>query len=74
MRWLLDSQHYRAVQKHLAQGWNTWDVNSVTTHVLLPDGLAIHIGLHRLRKNSTLQKPPKMDRTRMPQKRFVSLG
>ncbi len=38
------SASYRQVQARLSQGWNTWDVNSVTTHVLLPEGLAIHIG------------------------------
>src|ERR1019366_6356127 len=27
-----------------AKGWNTWDVNSMTTHVLLPEALAIHVG------------------------------
>jgi hypothetical protein len=31
----------------LAQGWNTWDVHSVITQVLLPDGLAIHIGMQQ---------------------------
>jgi hypothetical protein len=45
------SANYAAVQRRLAQGWNTWDVNSVTTQVLLPEGLAIHIGL---KHNSTL--------------------
>ena len=39
------SVSYRRVQHRLAQGWNTWDVNSVTTQVLLPEGLAIHAGL-----------------------------
>ncbi len=39
------SANYRALQERLAQGWNTWDVHSVTTHVLLPEGLAIHVGL-----------------------------
>ena len=39
------SAEYRAVQQRLARGWNTWDTNSVTTHVLLPVGLAIHFGL-----------------------------
>jgi hypothetical protein len=29
----------------LARGWNTSNVHSVATHVLLPEGLAIHIGL-----------------------------
>jgi hypothetical protein len=46
-----ESANYRQVQRRLAQGWNTWDVNSVTTHVLLPEGLAIHIGL---KHNTTL--------------------
>jgi Mannosylglycerate hydrolase MGH1-like glycoside hydrolase domain len=44
------SMNYRRVQQRLARGWNTWDVNSVATQVLLPDGLAIHIGL---KHNST---------------------
>jgi len=45
------SAAYRAVQQRLAQGWNTWDTNSVTTQVLLPEGLAIHVGL---KHNATL--------------------
>jgi len=45
------SADYRAVQQRLAQGWNTWDTNSVTTQVLLPEGLAIHVGL---KHNATL--------------------
>jgi hypothetical protein len=39
------SPQYAQLQHRLAQGWNTWDVQSVTSHVLLPDGLAIHVGL-----------------------------
>ena len=42
---------YQSLQRRLARGWNTWDVNSVTTHVLLPEGLAIHANL---KHNSTL--------------------
>ena len=45
------SVEYRAVQQRLARGWNTWDVHSVATQVLLPEGLAIHVGL---KHNSTL--------------------
>jgi hypothetical protein len=45
------SPSYQQVQQRLAQGWNTWDVNSVATQVLLPEGLAIHVGL---KHNSTL--------------------
>ena len=44
------SANYRKVQERLARGWNTWDVNSVATHVLLPEGLAIHTSL---KHNST---------------------
>ena len=39
------SPEYAAVQSRLARGWNTWDTHSVTTHVLLPEGLAIRIGI-----------------------------
>ena len=39
------SPRYAQLQRRLAQGWNTWDVQSVTSHVLLPEGLAIHVGL-----------------------------
>jgi putative isomerase len=41
------SKEYQALQKRLAAGWNTWDVHSVTTQVLLPAGLAIRMGVHR---------------------------
>ena len=42
------SAEYQQVQQRLARGWNTWDVNSVLTHVLLPDGVAIRVSLkHR---------------------------
>jgi hypothetical protein len=40
-----ESAQYKEVQQRLAQGWNTWDVHSVTTHVLLPEGLAVRVGL-----------------------------
>ncbi|HEX9201196.1 MAG TPA: trehalase family glycosidase, partial [Acidobacteriaceae bacterium] len=39
------SAEYAKVQERLARGWNTWDVHSVATQVLMPDGLAIHVGL-----------------------------
>ena len=47
----VQSPEYQSLQRRLARGWNTWDVNSVTTHVLLPEGLAIHLNL---KHNSTL--------------------
>jgi putative isomerase len=48
---LPSSTDYQDVQWRLAQGWNTWDVHSVMTHVLLPAGLAIHVGM---KHNTTL--------------------
>lgn len=45
------STSYQDVQRRLARGWNTWDVHSVTTQVLLPAGLAIHVGM---KHNTTL--------------------
>jgi len=35
----------RQLQNSLKQGWNTWDVRSLTTHVLLPDRLALRFAL-----------------------------
>jgi len=45
------SPEYAKVQERLAKGWNTWDVHSVATQVLLPEGLAIHVGIEH---NATL--------------------
>jgi hypothetical protein len=45
------SPEYAKVQERLARGWNTWDVHSVATQVLLPEGLAIHVGIEH---NATL--------------------
>ena len=39
------SAQYEQVEQRLALGWNTWDVHSVATQVLLPEGLAIHVGM-----------------------------
>ncbi len=48
-----ESAEYRATQTRLAQGWSTWDVHSVTTQVLLPEGLAIRVGMqHNTTENS----------------------
>ena len=33
----------RALYDKLARGWNTWDVQSVAAHVLLPDRLRLHV-------------------------------
>jgi hypothetical protein len=41
----LRTPEYRALQKRLASGWNTWNTNSVMSHVHLPDGFALTLGL-----------------------------
>ncbi|MFW6257250.1 MAG: hypothetical protein ACOC11_00565, partial [Prolixibacteraceae bacterium] len=38
-------KHFLHVKNEILSGWNTWDSRSVLTHVLLPEGLAIVIGL-----------------------------
>ncbi|MCU0353818.1 MAG: hypothetical protein MUD08_08800 [Cytophagales bacterium] len=35
---------YKRLQQQLAQGWNTWNTQSVLSHVLLPEGLSVNIG------------------------------
>jgi hypothetical protein len=42
-----DVPEYHAIQRRLAAGWNTWDSRSVLRYVLLPDGLAVNLGLKR---------------------------
>ena len=43
----IQSPEYAQVQQRLSRGWNTWDVQSVTTHVLLPEGLSVRVGIHK---------------------------
>ncbi len=40
------SDTYLRLQRDLARGWNTWNTNSMLSHVLLPEGLAVNLGLH----------------------------
>jgi putative isomerase len=41
----LRTPEYRALQQKLCHGWNTWSANSVLSHVYLPDGFALTLGL-----------------------------
>ena len=36
---------YDDLKKRLARGWNTWNTRSVLSHVFLPDGFALNLGL-----------------------------
>ncbi len=39
------SRNYEAVKRRLAQGWNTWNTRSVLSHVCLPQGFAVNLGI-----------------------------
>jgi len=41
--------HYREMTERLACGWNTWHVRSMLTHVLLPEGLGLQLGIKEYR-------------------------
>jgi hypothetical protein len=41
----LRTPEYRELQKRVARGWNTWNTNSVLSHVHLPEAFAITLGL-----------------------------
>ncbi|MDF1513068.1 MAG: hypothetical protein P1S60_04595, partial [Anaerolineae bacterium] len=36
---------FAKLQRRLARGWNTWNTRSVLSHVLLPEGLALNLGI-----------------------------
>jgi hypothetical protein len=38
-------QAYNDLKTRMAQGWNTWNTRSVLSHVLLPEGFALNLGL-----------------------------
>lgn len=41
------SPEYNRIQSSLAKGWNTWNYGSMTSHVLLPEGLALNINFRQ---------------------------
>jgi hypothetical protein len=67
----LRTQPYRDLQKRLTRGWNTWSTMSVLSHVHLPEGFAITLGLKSsgagrhysnsfFQANETLKRPEKV--------------
>ena len=40
-----DDATYTALQSRLCRGWNTWDVRSMLSQVLLPQGLCVRLGI-----------------------------
>lgn len=68
---VLRTPEYRALQKRVARGWNTWNTNSVLSHAHLPDGFAITLGLKNsgtglhyqrdfFQANETLKRPERI--------------
>src|SRR3954466_14595720 len=48
------AQTYATVQKRLTRGWNTFNVYSVLSHVLLPHGFSINFGIKEYREGGFL--------------------
>lgn len=51
------SRHVADLKKRLAVGWNTWDTTGVLTHVLLPDGVSVRLGVKEYYRGRTLWDP-----------------
>jgi putative isomerase len=61
------TESYRRVQEKLCRGWNTWNTNSVLSHVHLPEGFAVTLGLKaagtgRPHQNTFFQANPTLKR------------
>jgi hypothetical protein len=47
---------YDELKRGLARGWNTWNTRSVLSHVLLPEGIAVNLGIKEYRERSYLKE------------------
>ena len=47
---------YTELKKKIASGWNTWNTRSVLSHVLLPEGFAINLGIKESKTNQVLKE------------------
>jgi len=47
---------YDNLKSRLAQGWNTWNTLSVLSHVLLPDGFALNLGVKEYPSGAVLRQ------------------
>ncbi len=50
------SPEYASIQNTLARGWNTWNTRSVLSHVLLPEGYALNLGIKEYRQGGYLKE------------------
>ena len=47
---------YQDMKQRMARGWNTWNSRSVLSHVLLPAGLAVDLGVKEYRNGQYLHE------------------
>jgi len=47
---------YARLKQRLASGWNTWNTRSVLSHVLLPEGFALNLGLKEYSSGTYLKE------------------
>lgn len=48
--------NYVELKKQIAKGWNTWNTRSVLSHVLLPEGFAVNLGIKEYRDGQYLKE------------------
>ena len=70
----LRSPRYVAMQSELARGWNTWNTNSVLSHVLLPEGLAINLCLKSMERGGALLRDAYLSSAALNRPEKVRLG
>ncbi len=47
---------YAELKRRLASGWNTWNTRSVLSHVLLPEGFALNLGIKEFADGAYLKE------------------
>ena len=52
----MHAPEYDLLKKNLARGWNTWNVRSVMSHVLLPAGLALNLAIQEYASGAYLKE------------------
>ena len=48
--------NHRELMETMKTGWNTWNTRSVLSHVLLPDGLAINLGIKNYQTSQVIRE------------------
>lgn len=62
------SETYKTLQSNLAKGWNTWNTESVFSHVLMPEALAVNICFNNTGNGSSYLKESYLTANIKPEK------